>query len=426
MRFGQRLKQMRIERGQTQRQLAEPAYTDAYVSAVEAGRRTPSAEALRHFALKLEIGEEELLTGRPPDLAARLELDLQAARRSVSAGDIDAARAEFARIGDEARAFDVARLQARAEQGKGLCAMVQGDLDQAIAHFEAAAELLQNEPATARVDAVAAKATCLRRMGDLRYAIYLLENLLETLQRRGLSDPNSLLKIYASLVPPYFESGAYAQAAAAAQKALQLAPRASDLERIGDMHINVARVHLTNGRIADAEHSLHQATEIYRELDLQYEIGISHFAWGYVLSRQNQFEQAQIELERAKEIFSRTRNRFDEASVGNELARIARETGDVGRARCLLQECAELLGGSSDVAELAAAHRELALLDLDEDPALAEKNLRQAIELYERGEFKVEVAVTSRILGDLYYRQGKVDLACETYRIGIMGLEERL
>ncbi|MBA3349568.1 MAG: helix-turn-helix transcriptional regulator [Actinobacteria bacterium] len=426
MSFGQRLKQLRIERGQTQRQLAEPVYTDAYVSAVEAGRRTPSAEALHHFAQKLEVGEEQLLTGRPPDLTARLELELQAARRTVSSGHIEAAQASFTRISAEAKTFDLVRLEARAEQGKGLCAMSNGDLEGAIALFEGAAGLLQDEPATSRVDAVAAKATCLRRMGDLRYAIYLLENLLETLERKGLSDPNSLLKIYASLVPPYFESGAYAQAAAAAQKALQLAPRASDPERIGDMHINVARVHLSNGRVADAERSLHQATELYRELDLQYEIGISHFAWGYVLSRQNQPEEARIELERAKQIFSATHNRFDEAGVGHELARIARQAGDVKKARTLLQECAGLLEGSSDVADLASAHRELALLDLDEDPTLAEKNLRQAIELYERGEFKVEVAVTYRILGDLFHGQGKCDLACETYRSGILGLEDRL
>ncbi len=426
MSFGQRLKQLRIERGQTQRQLAEPAYTDAYVSAVEAGRRTPSAEALQHFARKLEVGEEELLTGRPPDLAARLELELQAARRTVSAGQMEAAQASFTQISTEAKAFALVRLEARAEQGKGLCAMSTGNLEGAIAFFEGAAERLQDEPATARVDAVAAKATCLRRMGDLRYAIYLLENLLETLERRGLSDPNSLLKIYASLVPPYFESGAYEQAAAAAQKALQLAPRASDAERIGDMHINVARVHLNNGRVADAEHSLHQATELYRELDLQYEIGISHFAWGYVLSRQKELDQAQFQLERAKEIFSATHSHLDEASVGNELARIARQTGDVAKARTLLQECTGLLEGGSDVAELASAYRELALLDLDEDPALAEKNLQQAIELYERAEFKVEVAVTYRILGDLFAGQGKRDLARETYRSGILGLEERL
>ena len=426
MSFGQRLKQLRIQRGQTQRQLAEPAYTDAYVSAVEAGRRTPSAEALHHFAQKLDVGEEELLTGRPPDLAARLELELQAARRRLSAGQIEAAQASYARISEEARAFAVARLEARAEQGKGLCAMSRGDLEEAIVLFEGAAERLQDEPATARVDAVAAKATCLRRMGDLRYAIYLLENLLETLERRGLSDPNSLLKIYASLVPPYFESGAYEQAAAAAQKALQLAPRASDAERIGDMHINVARVHLNNGRVADAELSLHQAAELYRELDLRYEIGISHFAWGYVLSRQNELGKAQLELERAKKIFSETHSHLDEAGVGNELARIARQTGDVEKARSLLQECAGLLEGSNDVAELASAHRELALLDREEDPALAEKNLRQAIELYGRAEFKVEVAITYRILGDVYYEQGKPDLARETYRSGILGLEERL
>ena len=45
--IGRRVQRLRAERGMTQRQLAEPAYTPAYISTLEAGRVRPSEEALR-------------------------------------------------------------------------------------------------------------------------------------------------------------------------------------------------------------------------------------------------------------------------------------------------------------------------------------------------------------------------------------------
>ncbi|MDQ3767063.1 MAG: helix-turn-helix domain-containing protein [Actinomycetota bacterium] len=72
MTLGNRVKQLRIDKGLTQKELAEPSYTHAYVSTIEAGRRQPSDEALRHIAAKLGVAEEELATGRPPDLLSRL------------------------------------------------------------------------------------------------------------------------------------------------------------------------------------------------------------------------------------------------------------------------------------------------------------------------------------------------------------------
>jgi len=47
---GRRVQRLRVERGLTQRQLAEPTYTPAYVSTLEAGRVRPSDEALKYLA----------------------------------------------------------------------------------------------------------------------------------------------------------------------------------------------------------------------------------------------------------------------------------------------------------------------------------------------------------------------------------------
>ena len=56
----------RTDRGLTQRRLAEPAHTPAYISTRESRRVRASNEALRHIAGRLGVGFEELASGRPP------------------------------------------------------------------------------------------------------------------------------------------------------------------------------------------------------------------------------------------------------------------------------------------------------------------------------------------------------------------------
>src|SRR5436190_1490668 len=91
--IGRRVQQLRAERGLTQRQLAEPAYTPAYISTLEAGRVRASDEALRHIAERLGVAYEELATGRPAHLATGLRLRLTGAQRTLVMGEAEAATA---------------------------------------------------------------------------------------------------------------------------------------------------------------------------------------------------------------------------------------------------------------------------------------------------------------------------------------------
>jgi len=62
---GQRLRRLRLERGLSQRQLAAPGVSYAYISRIEADARRPSVKALRKLALKLGVSPDELETGSP-------------------------------------------------------------------------------------------------------------------------------------------------------------------------------------------------------------------------------------------------------------------------------------------------------------------------------------------------------------------------
>ncbi|MGZ4113810.1 MAG: helix-turn-helix domain-containing protein [Actinomycetota bacterium] len=423
--FGSRLRKMRLSRDMTQKQLAGDRYTHAYVSSIEAGRRMPSRDALEHFASQLGVDVDELLTGRPPDLAPRLDLKLQEARIAVSAGDLEAAETGLAAAVKDARQYKLPKIEARAEEARGLLLERRGKPEDALEHYRRAETLLEDAPAASRADAVAGKARCFEALGDIRYAIHLLESLLDELRRGGIDDPDALARLFASLVDAYLDAGLYRRAAESAAELDRLATKLADPFRIATMHMNVARLYLSQSRTEDAERSLRRAEDAYRVLRLNVETGQAYLARGYVLSREERFDEARTELEQAHEIFEHTGDEKDLTRTLNELGRIERLRGDTDRAKALLDRSIGLLG-TSDTPILAWAHRELALTVMADDPQEAEKHLRFAIELYERAQQAAEVAVTYRALGDLLAERGSPEDAADAYRTGILALEPRL
>ena len=421
--LGKRMRRLRLARGMTQKQLAEPKYSYAYVSTIEAGRRTPSREAIEHFAQKLDITPDELLTGTPADLAPRLELRLMQARVASSAGRSDEADREFHAIAKEAKRFGLSSLQARSEEGLGLSEERRARPDAALIHYERAQGLLAGDPPTAWADTVAGQARCFEALGDVRYAIFLLESLLDRLEREKLRDPEALSRLHASLIFAYLDAGIYRKAAESGSELLGLAPHVLDPLRVAQMHMNVARLFLQEGKIDDAQTSLRRAEETYRHLDLRVEMAGAQLALGYVASRAGDLEGARRELEGAVAVFEQTTSGPDLAGALNELSRVERLEGSMDRAKELLERSIASMG-NNDAPILAWAHRELGFVLSNDDPSVAEKHFRTAIDLYERSEQSFETAITYRALGDLFHTRGDGDAACEAYRTGIMALEQ--
>lgn len=413
---------MRLSRGLTQSELAQPRYTAAYVSTLEAGRRRPSEPALAYFAKKLGVEPDELATGRPADLPARLDLRLQEARVALSKGSYPQAQTLFIEVAEAATRYGLVRLRGRAEVGLGRTAERRGATEQALEHFEVANRLLSEEPSPLRVEAVAGIARCTQTMGDIRYAIHILESYLGLLEREGLADPVAVMRATSALVWPYSEVGLTDRAADAARRALELEARVTDPEQVANMHINVARALLDSGNIDDALESLKQAEAIYESLHWEIELARAHLARGIILTDQNRPEEARQELVVAAKLLGETGSNRDRARALNELARVERLLGDVAGARELLEESVTLLE-EGDVAELALAHRLLGLCYADQDRALAEKHLRQAIDLYRLAEKKRDLASAYRDLGDLLSGTGDLDAARGVFREGLAAVE---
>jgi tetratricopeptide (TPR) repeat protein len=423
MSFARRLKQARLSAGMTQAQLAEPMYTHAYVSTLEAGRRQPSPTAAKHFAQKLGMDVDELMTGRPPHLAASLRLGLQEARIALSKGDFDKADETARKAVREAKKYRLVRLHGAGLELLALSAERRDRFGEALELYEETEELLRDEPVTALAAARAGRIRCLHMDGDPRYAIYLGESLLEQMRQKRLDDPSARVRIQAPLVHAYYDTGMRRQASTAAEELLRLAPRVTDPFNLAVMHMNVARVLMQDGDVSDADESLRRAEEHFRSLDLQTELGKAHLARGYLFVQNDRLDEAEPELRSALEIFELTASRLDQGRVYAELGRLCRLRGDTNLAMDQLRQATALLKDANVPSEQAIVHREMGLALAASDPVAARKNLRRAIVLFNKVDDVVEGAKTYRLLGEFLEQDREADAAKTAYLEGLRLLE---
>src|SRR4051795_10834050 len=93
--IGQRLKRLRLEKGFSQRELAAPGVSYAYISRIEAGTRQPSVKALRRLAGKLGVTADFLETGSDLDAESARELRLTDLELAIRLGEADGAQADL-------------------------------------------------------------------------------------------------------------------------------------------------------------------------------------------------------------------------------------------------------------------------------------------------------------------------------------------
>ncbi|MEU6256663.1 tetratricopeptide repeat protein [Streptomyces sp. NPDC047043] len=418
--IGRRVQQLRAERGLTQRQLAEPAYTPAYISTLEAGRVRASDEALRHIAERLGIAYEELVTGRPARLATDLRLRLTEAQRTLASGEAEQAAEQYAGLLAEAEDHELVDVQAVALLGLGDCALDTGELEAARQYFERTEQALADVPLPARVPALRGRAVSHYLAGELRYAVYLLESALDELNRSGLHDPDALLLLYASVIGPYMDMGAHARAAQAAEFALALAPQSGDPALVARMHRSVARTLLAEGRLAEADASLAKAAELYRTLQLRTELANCHWMRGYVYAQNGELDLAESELRQALTMLSAKRAALYSSQVAVELADVLHRRGRSDEAAALLHDVLSDLSPERGALHSAAAHRLLGIIAEDtRDTEAAEEHYVRALSLLERAGAAGDLADLCRLLGDLLRRGGRVEAALDAYRTGL-------
>src|SRR5436305_4577011 len=128
---GLRLKSARERAGLSQRQLAFPGCTAAYISRLEAGARVPSLQMVNQLAVRLDVTGQWLATG--VDSPAAEPADLIEAEVALRLGELDEAEALFAAHADAADP-----MRASALAGLGQIAFRRDRHEDAIALLEQA------------------------------------------------------------------------------------------------------------------------------------------------------------------------------------------------------------------------------------------------------------------------------------------------
>lgn len=423
MTLGQRLKAVRVERGLTQAEVAGPEYSAAYISTIESGRRQPSRAALEHFAAKLDVDVDELTVGNVAKLIASLERRLLDARLQISAGDLGGGADTATEVREEADAEGLTALKGRAEHLMGLSLEQGGRLDDALSFYDAAIATLSGGSRIAYVDSLARKARCHHQKGDVHYAIHLLETQLTLMEREGLTDPSALLRVHTSLVATYFDAGMLSRARASAELCIELEPRVTNLERVADMQINVARVLFEDHKWEEAASAFNKAEDLYRRLELKVELGIVHLARAYLFVQRGSLDDASHELNAAQEVFAFVDHPINRRRTQLQLGRVQRLQGKLDEAEFTLRGCLKDVpeGG---LAEKALALRELAQCRQEqgnlEDAA---RYLLEAITDLEQVQDIQELGLTYRLFGDTMRDLEQMDRACEAYRNAALTLE---
>ncbi|MFF8938598.1 tetratricopeptide repeat protein [Streptomyces paradoxus] len=418
--IGRRVQRLRVERGLTQRQLAEPVYTPAYISTLESGRVRPSDGALRHLADRLGVAFDELAGGHSARRVTELRLRLTEAQRTLAVGETEAAAGQYAGLLAEAETHGLTAERSAALLGLGECALETGELVAGRQYFEQAEECLAGAPLPARVPALRGRAVAHYLAGELRYAVYLLETALDELNRGGLHDPDALLLLYASAIGPYMDMGAHARAAQAAEFALALAPQSGDPALVARMHRSVARTLVAEGRLAEADASLAKAAELYRGLQIRTELANCHWMRGYVYAQDGRLERAEAELREALGMLSAKRAALYSSQVAVELADVLHRRGRSDEAAALLHDVLGHLSPERGAVHAAAAHRLLGIIAEDaRRTEEAEEHYVRALSLLERAGAAGDLADLCRLLGDLLRRTGRVEAALDAYRTGL-------
>lgn len=211
---GRRLREAREAAAVSQRKLAFPGCTSAYISRIEAGQRIPSLQLIHEFARRLRVSPEWLATGVEGDAPTAELLDAEVALRL-------------------------------------------GELDEARVVYE---ERLRNDPSDPA--ALRGLGTIALRDGDTGRAIELLEQALEERQGRCLEDASAV----ESLARAYAAGGALEAAIALLERALGEAEEVEALVETLRFRVLLANALIDNGQPQRAERMLADAIGTAAEL----------------------------------------------------------------------------------------------------------------------------------------------------------------
>jgi transcriptional regulator with XRE-family HTH domain len=402
--IGERLKRLRLERGFSQRELAAPGVSYAYISRIEAGTRQPSVKALRKLAAKLGVSAEYLETGSDLAPEEQRELRLADLELAVRLGDSAGIATPLQALLDEALAAGDRNAVLRAQVALAVLAMEAADWTTSARLLEAAVDDASFEPVD-RYEIYAYLGRSYSLSGRAQDAVELYERCMAGVVEAG---DTSLEARYAALLSYVLsDMGELTRAEEVIRKALDRLEGTDDPYMRVRLYWSMARLAHSEGRASVALANIRKAIALLQATDDTLHLARAHIlAAGITLSRSD-VAAAERHLNRAEQLLSSPPATDDLIEIQIQRSRIATLSGDGERAVALARATIDLIGDRSPMDE-GRAHSTLGDgLALTGESAAADEAYARAVELLEgQGRWR-DAANTCRSWGRMLRQAGR-------------------
>jgi tetratricopeptide (TPR) repeat protein len=401
---GERLRSARTRLGLTQRELAFPGCSAAYISRIESGERVPSLQVLRELGRQLDVSAEYLATGARV-VVSEVDEGLVEAELAIARGELELAAERYA---DAHRtAMDVAsRVKARA--GEGRVRFLRGNHDDAIELLEevVAHPALSVVERTAVADALGRAYVSCNRFED---ALALFKR--EHAEAKRAGDGFELMRFSVLLANTYVDCGEFARARDVLSDILDAAREAADPIARAHLYWSQARLYSSEGDPSRAARYARLALATLETTEHTNQIARALVLLAHLENDRGNPTEALALYEKGREAVAATGNHYEEGMFLLEKARAQAALGEFELAGATALGSIPLLqhGSRTNLGRAYAVAAEIFKTLGDEVKALELYEL--AAELLDAGDRHL-VAVYRSMAG-IMEGQGRTDEALE-------------
>ena len=385
--LGERVRQLRINRGMTQTDVAGERFSKEYMSQIERGKTRPTAETVEWLAARLGVDGGFLESGVSTDALARTAGLVSRAEAAVEAHEYDEGATILGGV-ERADLTAAPQLELRALLAEAWARMYLGEVGRAVALLDRA-RVVAESPEFSDLD----RAEVLYRLGCCRVRL-----------------------------------SSFATATALLSEALTLAER-SDLpcDRLRSHILEWrARCHQNQRDWAAAREDVERALELAEALDDRETMAHVYLQASLVAEREGRWVLARSYAERAKAMYEEIADRVNAGRLLNNLGGLNFLLGKPDEAVAQLKEAFAVFMDSGSDVEAGYAVSSLAQVHLRTGkPELAEEQARHALSLLAERDDEIEEIGNARlVLGRSLLEQGRLDEAEEAFALAEAGLAQ--
>ncbi|MFF4893662.1 helix-turn-helix domain-containing protein [Micromonospora chersina] len=342
-RTGQRISELRKQRGVSQAQLVLPGLMSAsLLSLIESGHRRASRAVLEHLAARLDTTVDYLTTGKEPVSWVELERRIAFAEMAQHHGSAEESLLEM----DALLTQDVPpQLRSRARLARAKALESLGSMAPAIEAYESlwlAAEPGTTEWAERAVDVM----RCYRLVADFGHAIDVGERALETFERLDLVWTDASIRLGVSLAVCHLRRGDVTRSRLLVERFVGLAEQHGTALSRGAAYWNASVTAYQTGRPADARRLVERAVAVFSEADHARNLAELHGLYGELL-----LHGEPSDPERARDVLTDATERLDQLAAPASRSAVRQ---DLSQACLRLGEPAEALRWAQEAYDLAA------------------------------------------------------------------------